>query len=391
MPLNMSKIATIEYIFQMRRRYKLLRGKKAKGQLLNEIVTITGYDRKQAIRLMKQRAQPYRKRKQGGRPPLLNEQDIEIIKRIWFASEQPCGKRLHALLPTWLPWIKQEGCPLKEDQTKHILKASPATLDRVLAPYKSGKKRINRLTLNQIKQAIPLRSQLWEVTECGWSEIDTVAHGGCTTRGNFVWTLTLTDIWSGWTELRAVWNKGRHGITSALENIRNNLPFPLKGIDSDNGSEFLNGHLMTYWKNLPDPPLLTRSRPYHKNDNAHVEEKNRTHVRNLIGYDRLDQEECVELVNNIYEIWNTLNNYYLPAMKLVFRKREGHRIIKQYDTPRTPWQRVRENRGTSYSSVLKRNEIINPFELKEELEKRLLLLHEWKEIRRKESEELWRE
>lgn len=387
MPLNMSKIATCEYIFQMRRRYQLLRGKKAKGQILNEIVEITGYDRKQAIRLMNQRAQPYRKRKQGGRPPLLDKQDIETIKNIWFASQQPCGKRLHALLPTWLPWINQPGKPPHEDQTKRILKASPATLDRILAPYKSQKKRINRLTLHQIKQAIPLRSQLWDVNECGWSEIDTVAHGGNTTRGSFVWTLTLTDIWSGWTELRAVWNKGRLGIVSALENIRSTLPFPLKGIDSDNGSEFLNSHLMSYWKTLADPPHLTRSRPYHKNDNAHVEEKNRTHVRNLIGYDRLDEEKCVDLLNDIYEIWNKLNNYYLPAMKLIFRKREGTKIIKQYDTPRTPWQRVRENMGKAILPTSQMVELDNPFELKQELEKRLLYLHQWKEKRKKEWEE----
>ena len=264
MSLNMSMEATKEYVELKAKRYRLLRGKKAKGQILNEVVETTGYDRKHAIRLLGSYTScKHKPRRRPGRPRKLTPEDIFIIKEIWKTSEYPCGKRLKVVLAEWFPfWIKEQG-PLPEGQLQRVLSTGAATLDRVLALNKAKCKKPwgPPRGLRAIQAEIPIRQGPWTANRCGWIEGDTVAHCGSSMKGSFVWTLTLTDVMSQWTELGATWNKGQESVIRSLELILKRFPFPLKGIDTDNGSEFLNAHLQRYWKDHPDRPVITRSRP----------------------------------------------------------------------------------------------------------------------------------
>lgn len=382
MSLNMSREATKEYVELKAKRYRLLRGKKAKGQILNEVVETTGYDRKHAIRLLGSYASCKNKpKRRPGRPRKLTPEDIFLIKEIWEASAQPCGKRLKVVLEVWLPfWVKDQG-PLPEEQLQRILKTGAATLDRVLAPIKTKRKKPRGPTkgLRAIQAEIPIRQGSWSAEVCGWIEGDTVAHCGSSMRGSFVWTLTLTDIMSQWTELGATWNKGQESVIRSLELILKRFPFPLKGIDTDNGSEFLNAHLQRYWKNHPDRPVITRSRPYRKNDNAHVEQKNRTLVRELIGYDRLDNPQCVELLEEVYEVWCLQNNHFIPRMKLHKKYRSASRIVKEYTAPKTPYQRVMESslKAEAKRKLQSIHQSLNPLRLQREYEEKLKKLYNW--------------
>jgi hypothetical protein len=374
--------ATKEYVELKARRYRLLRGKKAKGQILNEVVETTGYDRKHAIRLLgSYTARKHKPGRRPGRPRKLTPEDIFIIKEIWKTSEQPCGKRLKVVLEEWLPfWIKEQG-PLSEGQLQRILNTGAATLDRVLASVKAKCKKPwgPPRGLRAIQAEIPIRQGPWTANRCGWIEGDTVAHCGSSLKGSFVWTLTLTDIMSQWTELGATWNKGQESVVRSLELIIKRFPFPLKGIDTDNGSEFLNAHLQRFWKDHPDRPLITRSRPYHKNDNAHVEQKNRTLVRELIGYDRLDKPQCVELLEDVYEVWCLQNNHFIPRMKLQKKYRSASRIVKQYTAPKTPYQRVMESplRADAKRKLQSIHQNLNPLKLQRQYEEKLKKLYRW--------------
>ncbi len=299
------------------------------------------------------------------------------MKNIWLASEQPCGKRLKPLLAEWLPFYTQ----CLPEQSRNILSCSAATLDRILAPFKVQSSRRRRLSTAQhsIQAQIPIRRGPWEVSECGSLEADTVAHCGSSLRGSFLWTLTLTDIHSGWSELGATWNKGQESVLRAFQLIFNRLPLTIKGIDTDNGSEFLNHHLQRFWKNHPNRPQITRPRPNHKNDNAHVEERNRKLVREFIGYERLDQPEYVPILDEIYEDWCLLHNHFIPIMKLTHKQRIGSRIIKQYDQSKTPYQRVMDSRLSAKQKRRLRavHQSLNSFELKRRYETKLRAFYQY--------------
>lgn len=206
-------------------------------------------------------------------------------------------------------------------------------------------------------------------------EADTVAHCGNSLAGDFVWSLTLTDIHTTWTEIRATWNKGATGVLAQIQDIEAALPFPLQGFDCDNGSEFLNHHLVKYFTDQPRPIAFTRSRPYRKNDNAHVEQKNWTHVRHLFGYDRFEQADLVPLMNDLYaNEWSLYQNHFCPGMKLTDKQRINARYVKRYDQPQTPYQRVMdcEQVGAEVKSSLKAlHDSLNPFILKQQIEAKL--------------------
>jgi hypothetical protein len=209
----------------------------------------------------------------------------------------------------------------------------------------------------------------------GFMEADTVAHCGNSLAGDFVWSLTLTDILTGWTECRATWNKGSTGVVKQIKAIEQALPFTLRGFDCDNGSEFLNYHLLRYFTEHPEKPQFTRSRPYKKNDNAHVEQKNWTHVRHLFGYDRIDSPALVEKMNALYaNEWSLLQNHFCPTMKLIEKRRVGARYQKKYAKPETPYARVMasdEIDPAVKNSLRKQHETLNPFALKQEIEAKL--------------------
>jgi hypothetical protein len=224
-----------------------------------------------------------------------------------------------------------------------------------------------------LKNQIPIKTDHWDVNQPGYLEADTVAHCGNSLAGDFVWSLTLTDINSTWRENRATWNKGSHGVCSQIE--EKHLPFQILGFDCDNGSEFLNHHLIRYFVARDKAVQFTRSRPYRKNDNAHVEQKNWTHVRHLFGYDRFDKPCLVDLMNELYKHeWSFYQNHFRLTMKLVEKKKINSRYYKRYDTPKTPYQRLMESENIPQDvkgRLAKQHAALNPFELKRSIERKL--------------------
>jgi len=290
-----------------------------------------------------------------------------------------CGQRLKAAIPLWLPYYEIKN-PLEAEIREQLLTVSARTLDRILKPHKNRhpKRFSGTKPGSLLKSQIAIKTEQWNEQQPGFVEADTVAHCGTSLLGNFIWSLTLTDIYSGWTENAAVWNKGAFGVLQQLKLMESRLPFLILGFDSDNGGEFINHHLLKYFQERKKPVQFTRSRPYHKGDNAHVEQKNWTHVRQLLGYYRLDNPILVDLINDLYHHeFSLLRNYFCPAMKLQEKKRVGAKIIKKYDQAKTPYQRLMES---EHISLLQKEKLratyqsLNPFELKEAIEKKLKVI-----------------
>jgi hypothetical protein len=356
--------------------------KTNKQKILDEFCAVCGYARKYAIRLLnrKQDSQSLPRKRPGAKPKYHTSSLMEPLRRIWFASDQLCGKRLKAALPLWLPHYENEYGTLSETVRGDLLKVSAATLDRLLKPLRvqhpkglSGTKPGSLL-----KTQIPIRTQHWDETQPGFMEADTVAHCGNSLAGDFVWSLTMTDIVTGWTECRATWNKGSQGVLEQIQAIETVLPFPLRGFDCDNGSEFLNHHLLRYFTDHPASPAFTRSRPYKKNDNAHVEQKNWTHARQLFGYDRIGKPELVAIMNTVYSsLWCPLQNHFCPSLKLKEKHRNGAKYIKKYHAPQTPYQRVLDHPDvpeTTKIALKKQHDQLNPFAIKANIEQQLKLI-----------------
>jgi len=375
----MSRSIQIEQLPLYRERYGG-RGREGKGKLLDELCGHYGYSRKHAIKLLTGKAGAGRQPRNPnqGRPCEYGEEELEVIKRIWLSGEQPCGKRLKAMLGLWLKYYDK---PVSEETRSKLFKISAAQIDRLLSPLKARypKRLCGTKPGTLIKREIPIKTDHWDVTQPGFMEADTVAHCGTSLVGDFVWSVVLTDIHTGWTSQRAVWNKGAQGVHLAIEDIEKNLPFAILGFDSDNGGEFINYHLLSYFRDRTDKPVsFTRSRPYHKNDNAHVEQKNYTHARQLLGYDRIEVPEAVEEINELYVQWGKYQNFFCANMKLKEKKREGSRWIKTYYPAQTSWQRLQEALPCDDARIIKFKadyEKLNPFTLKKEIEKRLQNLH----------------
>jgi hypothetical protein len=219
-----------------------------------------------------------------------------------------------------------------------------------------------------LKKHIPVKTSQWDETIPGFLEADTIAHCGTSVAGIFVYTVNTVDIVSQWTEQRATWGKGEKGVISAIKHIETQLPFTLKGFDCDNGSEFLNWHLVRYLtKNRKKPVKVTRSRSYQKNDNAHIENKNWTHVRQYLGFQRFDKPELVDMLNDLYTSeWNWYFNFFTPSVKLIKKERVGSKIIKKHDSPKTPYQRLMESKSIDKNTKEKLEhqfKSLNPFEI----------------------------
>ena len=311
------------YLKAIRSRYSRA-GKKAKVTILDEFCAVCGYHRKYAIRLLNKRGKPKTKRRVGRKPTYASAEFMTALKRIWFASDQMCSKKLKAALPLWLPFYETRYKALSQETQNQLLAVSAATIDRLLKRVRAahGRKGMGGTRPGSLlKNQIPIRTDFWDVSQPGFVEADTVAHCGNSLAGDFVWSLTMTDILTTWTENRATWNKGAEGVRTQIHDIEANLPFQLLGFDCDNGSEFLNHHLLRYFTNHPTVTSFTRSRPYKKNDNAHVEQKNWSHVRQLFGYDRFDDHCLVAMMNNLYaNEWSLYQNHFCPSMKLVSKR-----------------------------------------------------------------------
>lgn len=323
------------YLEAIRARYRKS-NRAGKATILDEFCVVCGYHRKYAIRLLGRTKPKAPSRRVGRKPMYVSPTLLEALRRIWLASDQLCGKRLKAALPLWLPHYEAEQGALSETDRHDLLNVSASTLDRLLKPLRvahpKGLSGTKPGTL--LKRQIPIRCEHWDVSQPGFLEADTVAHCGDSLAGNFVWSLTLTDILTGWTECRATWNKGAQGVITQIQAIEAALPFPLRGFDCDNGSEFLNYHLLRYFSEHPEKPAFTRSRPYKKNDNAHVEQKNWSHVRHLFGYDRFEDAHLVVLMNDLYaQEWSQLQNHFCPSIKTSGKVAGGESL--QAALPRT--------------------------------------------------------
>jgi len=351
--------------------------RSGKSKILDEFCAVCGYNRKYAIRLLGRKKLVWAPHRVGRKPTYAQPQLLDALRRIWLASDQLCSKRLKAALPLWLPHYEAGYGELPTDVRTGLLAASASTLDRLLKPVRVDhpKGLCGTKPGTLLKQQIPIRCEHWDVSQPGFVEADTVAHCGNSLAGDFVWSLTLTDILSGWTECRATWNKGAQGVITQIKAIEAALPFPLKGFDCDNGSEFLNHHRVQYFSAHPDKPAFTRSRPYKKNDNAHVEQKNWSLVRHLFGYDRFDNPKLVSLMNTLYaQEWSQLQNHFCPTLKLKEKSRDGARYKKRYFTPETPYQRIMNSDAipeATKTPLRKQHEALNPFELKRQIETQL--------------------
>jgi hypothetical protein len=368
-----------EYLLSIKNRY-VRSSKKGKKLILDEFCAVCGYNRKYACRLLSQKKSKI-KRKAGRKAHYL-EDLLKPLKELWFATDQMCSKKFAAAIPSWLPFYEAEIGGLSPHIRQQLLQISPATIDRLLKPVRI-KYKLKGLSGTKpgslLKNQIPIRTDFWDISRPGFLEADTVAHCGNSLSGEFIWSLTLTDYHSTWTENRAVWTKNAHGVISGIRDIENNLPFKILGFDSDNGSEFLNQHLWDYFADRKeDAVAFTRTRPYKKNDNAHVEQKNWTHVRQLFGYDRYDKLELVDLMNDLYKnAWGPYQNFFSPTMKLISKTRVNSKYVKKYDSPKTPYQRLLNSKDISDEKKQKLTQIynsLNPFQLKKSIEQKLKII-----------------
>jgi hypothetical protein len=372
----MGKNERLAYLEAIRSRYREAR-KGSKAVILDEFCQVCGYNRKYAIRLLNRKRKKFKSR--PGRKPVYGLPELlKVLKRIWLATDQMCSKKLVAAIPLWLPFYEKTYGKISAEASAKLLAMSAATIDRLLRPIRVrsrqkglGGTKPGRLLRNQI----PIRTDNWNITGPGFMEADTVAHCGNSLLGDFIWSLTLTDIHSGWTECRATWNNGSRGVIEQIQDIERCLAFPLKGFDCDNGSEFLNHHLLRYFAKRESKVQFTRSRPYRKNDSAHVEQKNWSFVRQLLGYDRLEDPRLVELINSLYKNeWSLYQNHFCPTFKLLEKKKIGSKYKKKYESPQTPYQRlINSNHVAQEKKEQLRScqENLNPFILKRKIEEHL--------------------
>lgn len=298
---------------------------------------------------------------------------VRILTAVWKAAGYPWSVRLKALLPQWLPWARTHVRGLTPAVEAQLLKISPRQMDRLLAAQKRQvRKRLYGHTKpgTLLKSQIPIRTDNWDISVPGYLEIDLVSHCGPSASGEFVYSLNATDIHTQWTETRAILGKGEAGVVAAMEEIRRILPFPILALDSDNGSEFINYHLADWCTEHGFG--FTRSRPYKKNDNAHIEQKNWTHIRKIHGWMRHDTTEARDAMNALYrDDLSRMQNHFQPSVKLLSKTRIGPRAKRVYDQAQTPLERLRSAMPVSpeVQAALTTCAATDPFALAQRIEK----------------------
>jgi hypothetical protein len=376
MDKSMIPSTRMQVLEKLRRRYGNA-GLEHKGKLLDQAVQLLGYHRKAAIRALR--------RPQVERGPLiLTGRPVEYepsllvpwLRPIWQATDYACGRRLVAMLPEWIPAYEQHERQIPGEVREKLLLASGRTLDRLLEPLRvqgTGRSLTRPGTL--LRQQIPIRGSVWEDDKAGWLEVDTVALCGGSVAGEFVWMVDGVDYATTWVELRAMWGRGQVGTLVALQDMEASLPFSLLGLDSDNGGEFLNHHVLKWLQKRPQPVFMTRSRPFKKDDNAHVEQKNWTHVRQCFGYERHDNPELVEPMNVLVKgAYGQLLNYFHASLKLDHKEREDGKVRRIYGAAQTPLARVLASAEVTQAvkeRLLQEKAQLNPFALKQEVTRSL--------------------
>jgi len=359
-----------ELVEAVRARYRISTP-MAKRLILREFVAITGYHRKSAIRILNGDAEEIDAAARRRRPRVYDETFCRTLVVLWEASDRVCGKRLRALIPSLVPALERHGHLSLESVTRtKLLGVSAATIDRLLAEARglSDRRRVRR-TPTALRRSVPIRTYAdWNAPEPGFLEIDLVAHCGDRLIGAFVHTLTLTDIASTWTECVPLLVREGTLVVETIDRLRGSLPFPLRGLDIDNGSEFLNEALVRYC--VGHGIELTRSRPYRKNDQAWVEQKNGSVVRRLVGYRRLEGAAAAAVLTRLYTASRLFVNFFQPSFKLKEKLRIGGRTVKRYDPPQTPCARLLAASSTPTPVKLRLTEVLgslDPLRLLEEI------------------------
>ena len=376
---KMSQITRQEVLVAKRDRYARA-GKEHKTKIINELVELFGYHRKADIRALQSRpmiAAPF----VLGRPKEYDPDQLRPpLKAIWLAALQPCGVRLKACLPDWLPAYEADHRPLNADVRQALLQASRATLDRLLIPARiEHRRRATTRPGTLLRHQIPIRTE-WAENQAGFLEMDTVALCGGTLDDRHGWMFDAVDIHTTWNEMRALPNRSEAATLLQIRDVEASLPFPLRGLDSDNGGEFINHHLVKHLHGREKPVAFTRSRPYRKNDQAHIEQKNYTQVRLWFGYERYDNPAVVPLINALCKgALNQLLNYFLPTMKLASKERVGSKVVRKYGETMTPLRRVLacpEVTAETKQRLRAEKQTLNPFALTREVERQMKVIEQ---------------
>lgn len=367
-------------------RYRKAR-KKEKGEILNEFVELTGFARcyaalvlrnqgrvVQVNRKLRVRGDVGKKLPRAGRGPTYDEQTVKVLVQVWRIMDYICGKRLAPVLGEMVERLLRHN-ELRCDAAtrKKLARMSAATIDRLLRPERQkyqlkGRSHTRPGTL--LKHQIPMRTfSDWDEQQPGFLEIDLVGHDGGVIDSLHAFTLNATDIASGWNSSAALQNKAQVWTLAGVQKIKAKLPFPLLGIDSDNGSEFINQTLYDFCQE--HKITFTRSRPYRKNDSCFVEQKNYSVVRRAVGYQRCETDEQLQLLNQLYEPLDLYTNFFQPSMKLKSKERHGARVKKKYDKARTPYQRLLDSsfiKAETKQQLRARYHALNPAQLKRQIE-----------------------
>jgi len=367
-----------ELVEVVRARY-LKASKGEKQKILDEFTSATGYHRKHAIRVLKNQLQKGPRRRRTGYKTIYRGEVVPALEQIWEIYGRICSKRLQPFLPEGIHMLERcHEIELSEQTKALLLKISSASIDRCLravrlkTPHGMSTTKPGSL----LKNLIPLHTFTeWDEERPGFLEIDLVAHCGNTTEGQFLCTLTCTDLCTGWTEVTALLHRSQQAVSEALNRMRQRLPFPLLGIDSDNGGEFINDLLYRYCLN--EQITFTRSRPYQKNDQAHVEQKNWSVVRHTVGYDRWETQQQLSLLESVYDDLRLYINFFQPSLKLIAKERIGNQTRKRYDPAKTPHQRVIDRNDISLQAKARLMHLyvqLNPAELRRRIDQKIAKL-----------------
>jgi len=378
MDQTMSAKTKLEVLTKLRRRY-VSAGIEHKGKLIDQAVSLLGYHRKAAIRALNGSAAVSLSIRTGRPRQYEGQELLPVLRQIWRAANYPCARRLKAMLPDWVAGYEGYEKRVPAATKELLFQASARTLDRLLLPLRAQRRRPSLTRPGSLlRQQIPIRGSLWEEDKAGWLEVDTVALCGGSVAGDFIWMVDGVDYVTAWVSVRAMWNRGQEGTLGALQDIEKTLPFALLGLDSDNGGEFLNYHVLHWLQQRPRPIYVTRSRPYKKDDNAHVEQKNWTHVRQWFGYERYDNAEAVEPINELVRgPYAQLLNYFHANLKLERTERKDGQLKKTYQAARTPLARVLDCAQVCpkiKERLRQQKNQLNPFVLKAEVDRRLKVI-----------------
>jgi lambda repressor-like predicted transcriptional regulator len=377
----MIKVLRNDLIDKIKNRYQDST-KEGKKIILDEFCTNHNYNRKYVIRVLNEDETGRILKTLGRKRKYHGVELLNVLREVWRRTNRICSKKLAPALKIWVPRYKEYfKVEISEATIELLFSISPATIDRLLGVYRRKIKRHKFCCTKPgliLKSRIPIKKNQWNEAMPGFLEADTVSHCGSSNEGTYVITVDFVDINTQWSIQRAIMGKGSTGVLNSLKNVIKTLPFKIRGFDSDNGSEFINYPIIRFFEKRKKYIQFTRSREYCKNDNAHVEEKNYSIVREYIGYERYDTDEALQILNDLYsnELY-LLINFFIPNFKLINKIKSHSKIIRIHDKPKTPYQRILNSEFISKNKkklLTKQFNSLNPFLLQENVNKKISAL-----------------